>query len=67
LVPSLGAVSLVNQQESKIKMPAKKAKKKIKAQDLKPKKDAKGGLIGLLDPNRGQLPAVQHGTGQRPH
>lgn len=31
-------------------MAAKKGKRKIKAQDLKPKKDAKGGIIGVLGP-----------------
>ncbi|MGH7982612.1 MAG: hypothetical protein ACREFF_05635 [Candidatus Udaeobacter sp.] len=36
-------------------MPAKKGKK-IKVQDLKPKKDAKGGI--------GQHTPVQHGPGQ---
>ena len=32
-------------------MAAKKGKKKIKAQDLKPKKDAKGGIIAVLGPH----------------
>ena len=35
-------------------MAAKKGKKKIKAQDLKPKKDAKGGIIGVLGPHASQ-------------
>jgi hypothetical protein len=42
------------------KTKTKKTKRAIRAQDLKPKKDAKGGLIGLLGATRGQLPAVQH-------
>ena len=52
-------------------MAEKKAKKKIKAQDLKPKKDAKGGLIGLLGPgghNPGGHNPGGHGPGQHgPH
>jgi hypothetical protein len=39
-----------NHQEKETKMAAKKGKRKIKAQDLKPKKDAKGGIIGVLGP-----------------
>jgi NCAIR mutase (PurE)-related protein len=42
------------------KMAKKKGKKKIKAQDLKPKKDAKGGIIGVLGATTSELPAVQH-------
>jgi hypothetical protein len=57
-------VSLTNQQENKIKMAAKKGKKKIKAQDLRPKKDAKGGLIGLLGAT-GNPPLSPHGRGGR--
>jgi len=38
----------------------KKAKRATKVQDLKPRKDSKGGLIGLLGATKTQLPAVQH-------
>jgi hypothetical protein len=47
-------------------MAAKKGKKKIKEQDLGPKKDAKGGLIGLLGPggNPPKNPPTPLGGGQ---
>ena len=45
-------------------MPDKTKKKKTRGaasvRDLKPTKDAKGGLIGLLGATKNQLPAVQH-------
>jgi len=49
------------------KTKTKKTKRAIRAQDLKPKKEVKGGLIGLPGATKGQLPAVQHGAGHRQH
>jgi hypothetical protein len=47
-------------------MAGKKGKKKIKAPDLKPKKDAKGGIIGVLGPG-GNPPSHNPPTGHGPH
>ena len=56
----LGATDTIQPNEKgKLKMAAKKVKKKVKVQDLEAKKDAKGGVIAIIKPS-------QQGAGKNP-